>query len=464
MMNTKQRAGRTSVGKWSTRLAVLAVGAGALGHAAPASASLFELSEQDEIKAGQQVAAQAQKEYGRALPPSDPMARRVAAIGRKLAALSTRRNIPFSYTVLQNEKVLNAFAAPGGPIFVTTKLMRTTSNDAELAYVLGHETGHIEQRHIAKAMAKQQKVGLGVGILGAILGRRAGGSAVNAVAGLAFNVWQSGYSRTQESEADAVGVRLMSRLGYDPRAAISMLHKLDGEGQNPGGLEKYLASHPAPAKRIVAVNAEIQRENLVEVARQNGGPRLSDNASYSAGSYANANDQYPDGNYSNRGASSNGGYASNQGSNADYPDYNGDARNGGRSNSGTQGTYSRGSDSQVADLGAPLRIVERGGDSIILASVRGVARWAGAGVRQSGNLTTLSRNGRRMELRRYSTVATVNGRTLEMSIAPNVFDGQLYAPLGDLVEGVGGSASFDEQLNAVRLQLDGRESTISLPR
>lgn len=456
MMNTKHRIVRTSLGKWSARLAILAAGASVVGHAAPASAKLFELSEADEIKAGQQVAAQAQKEYGRALPAGDPMSRRVVAIGRKFAALSTRRNIPFSYTVLQNEKVLNAFAAPGGPIFVTTKLVRTTGNDAELAYVLGHETGHIEQRHIAKAMAKQQKVGIGAAILGAVLGNKGGGVAGTLINGT-FAVWQSGYSRSQESEADAVGVRLMSRLGYDPRAALTMLHKLDVEGGGGGGgLDKYLSSHPAPAKRITAVSAQIQKENLIEAARQNGGPRLSDggsygNTSYSGGGYANAGDQYPD-DYSNTGGSNTSG-GTNSGSNGDYPDYN----TGGSS----VGTSSGG---QVADLGGPLRIVERGDDSVILASAAGVARWAGATVRVNGNATTLSRNGRTLELRRNSTVAFLNGRRQDLSMAPSVVSGVLYAPLGDLVEGVGGTARYDEQLNAVRLQLDGRESIISLPR
>jgi predicted Zn-dependent protease len=102
----------------------LAVGA-TLPLAQPAQAGILGLSEQEEIRAGQQVAAQAQKEYGRALPTNHPTQRRVRAIGMQFARLSSRKNIPYSYTVLQNDKVLNAFAAPGGPIFVTTKLVST---------------------------------------------------------------------------------------------------------------------------------------------------------------------------------------------------------------------------------------------------------------------------------------------------------------------------------------------------
>jgi predicted helicase len=84
-------------------------------------------------------------------------AQRVRAIGQQFANLSTRKNIPYSYTVLQNNEVLNAFAAPGGPIFVTTKLVETAANDAELAYVIGHETAHIERKHIVNAVEKQQR-------------------------------------------------------------------------------------------------------------------------------------------------------------------------------------------------------------------------------------------------------------------------------------------------------------------
>ena len=451
MMNTKHRVGRASLGKMGARLAILAAGASIVGQAAPASAKLFGLSEQDEIRAGQQVAAQAQKEYGRALSPNDAMSRRVNAIGRKFVGIATRRNIPYTYTVLQNDKILNAFAAPGGPIFVTTKLIRTTQNDAELAYVLGHETAHIERRHIAKAMEKQQKAGLLAGVLGAVLGNKGGGLAGTAVKAT-YALWSSGYSRDQESDADTVGVRMMARLGYDPRAAMTMLQKMDAEGGGRGGgLDKYLATHPAPAARIKSVSALIQKDNLLDVARRSGGPRLSDggnysNAGHAGGDYPNTNDQYPD-----EATPNNGGYAN--GSN-DYPDYNNGANTGYGDNSGER----------VADLGAPLRIVERGDDSVILASAAGVARWAGATVRNNGNLTTLSRNGRQLELRRNSTVAYLNGRRLDLSMAPRVVSGVLYAPLGDLVEGVGGRARFDEQQNAIRLELDGRESMISLRR
>jgi Zn-dependent protease with chaperone function len=272
--------------------------AATLPLAQPAQAGLFGLSEQDEIRAGQQVAAQAQKEYGRALPASHPMQRRVRAIGMQFARLSSRKNIPYSYTVLQNDKVLNAFAAPGGPIFVTTKLVNTTKNDAELAYVLGHETAHIDRRHIVEQVEKQQKAGLLAGIAGAILGRGSGGNAIGAIANVGWAVVSSGYSRKDENEADAVGARFMSQLGYDPRAAVTMLAKLD-TGSRGGGLDKYLSTHPAPKSRQAAVSQQITKENLLDVARRAGGPRLTmEGSTFSPTSYSDgapgATDRYPD--------------------------------------------------------------------------------------------------------------------------------------------------------------------------
>ena len=238
----------------------------------PAQAGLFGLSEEDEIAAGKEVAAQAQKEYGAALPSNDPMSVRVRAIGDQFARLSTRKNIPYTYQVLANDKVLNAFAAPGGPIFVTRKLVTTTSNDAELAYVLGHETAHIERKHIVESVEKQQKAGLLVGILGAILGKGKNSDIIGTLGGVAFNVWQSGYSRDQETESDVVGMRWMSQLGYDPQAAVSMLGKLEGGGG--GFLDKYLATHPNPEKRQAVATKLIGDEKLTDVARRTGGPKL----------------------------------------------------------------------------------------------------------------------------------------------------------------------------------------------
>jgi Zn-dependent protease with chaperone function len=395
-----------------------------------AQASLFSISEKEEIQAGEQVRQQAYKEYGQPLPASNPMAQRVRAIGQRFAKLSTRKNIPYSYEVLANDKILNAFAAPGGPVFVTRKLVQTTSNDAELAYVLGHETGHIEQKHIVKAVEKQQKVGLGVGILGAVLGGGRSGNIFGAIGNAAFTVWSRGYSRDQESEADAVGVRWMSRLGFDPRAAVSMLGKL---GSGSGG-PQFLSTHPDPKNRQQAVSAQIQKENLISVATQAGGPRLT------------AAD-LPDYDYRNTSVTSNDGNA--------YPD---DYRV-------PDGNTGDSSSARLAGFDAPLLRVTSGNYVVIMAPVGGFARWARADVdtdNNDSNIVRLDRGNNFIRLRRNSRVATINGQSVTMPAPAAVYNNLLYAPLGNLAEGVGGSATLSDDNRTIWLTLDGQRWYMNL--
>ncbi len=407
----------------------LFLGLSGMALTAPAAHAQFgKISEEEEIQAGRQSAAQAVKEYGRALPQSDPRARRVARLGAMFAAQSKRRNIPFSYTVLENDKVLNAFAAPGGPIFVTTKLISTTSNDAELAYVLGHETGHIERKHIVNAVAKQQKVGLGVGILGAILGRGKGGSSIGTIANGAFTFWQRGYSRNDENDADTYGVEAMSRLGFDPRAAVSMLGKLGGG--NSSGLSKYLATHPSPESRQTRVTDLIRQKNLLQIAQQSGGARLS------MGSGSDDSVYRPTNSPSNS---------------TTYPDDAANSENENRNDSG------------IIRLGAPLRLVNSGNARIVMAPVALLARYAGGSAQSDGDSTiTVARDGEYLRMQVGATRATLSGREVRLSVAPTVVNGSLYAPLGSVVAGLGGSAAYDQGRNAVRVDFEGRGGYLPL--
>ena len=401
-------------------LCTLATG-GALVMAPPAHAQFSKISEQEEIAAGRQAAAQAQKEYGRALSSSDPRQQRVNRIGAMFARQSTRKNIPYSYTVLQNDKVLNAFAAPGGPIFVTTKLLSTASNDAELAYVLGHETGHIERKHIVKSVEKQQKAGLIVGIASAILGGRGGGgNVVGAIAGLGYQAWQSGYSRDQERDADQYGVNAMARLGFDPRAAVSMLGKLGGG--SGGGIAKYLATHPAPESRQKLTTEQIQKENLVRVAQQNGGPFLS------------------------VGGSRNTNYAGD--SNSPVP-----------SDSALAPT----TQSERANGSIGLQIAQDGQYRVVLASARDMANLAGGQIETRGRDIVVSRGNAYAILTPGSKTANVNGRRVSISAPVRQSGGDTFAPIGTLADALNGSATYDSNRRGVRLDFeDGPSAFVGL--
>ena len=411
-------------------LCTFLVGGAAL-CAPPAQAQFGKISEQQEIDAGRQARAQAEKEYGRALSPSDPRQQRVTRIGAMFARQSSRRNIPFSYTVLQNDKVLNAFAAPGGPIFVTTKLMDTTSNDAELAYVLGHETGHIEHKDVVKSVEKQQKVGLGVGILGAILGGGGGGSnIVGALTNVGYTLWQKGYSRDQESNADDYGVHAMARLGFDPRAAVSMLGKL-GDGGN--GIGKYLSDHPTSDARVKSVNEEIRKDNLLQVAQRSGGAFLNLNGSNSNTNYSNT--RYPDnGNFN--------GYADASGTNG----------NKGRVNSAPNPTPERG------DNAISTQVVQSGKYRVVLASVADMARYAGGQAEARGQDIVVSRGNDYAVFNVGLKTANVNGRRVQISAPMTNIGGRLYAPIGTLADALGGNATYDANRRGVRLEFDNGPS------
>lgn len=394
----------------------------------PAQASLFGLSEQDEIAAGRQVAAQAQKEYGPALPASDPRARRVTNLGMMFAHLSTRKNIPYSYQVLQNDTVLNAFSGPGGPVFITTKLLSTTTNDAELAYVLGHETGHIEHRHIAKAIEKQQEVGLFAGVLGSILTGGKGNSTLDAATNIAFTVWSRGYSRDQETEADESGTIWMSQLGFDPHAAITMLGRL-GDSKSTG-LEKYLATHPDPATRQAHLQQLITTQNLEATARQHGGPKL-----WLTGSATS--------NYVPATAP-----LTSPGVNPVIPP------------APPVTTTSNGE----IQLNAPIILVDRGAYRVVQAPIGPLVRWAGQGDSLSvqGTQIIVDTGQHKLLLQRDSDLANLDGREIRLSAPTQVSSGYLYCSIGILAQALGGEAAYVAANHTVQLTLPSRSGFFSL--
>ena len=410
-------------------LCTLATG-GALAVAPPAQAQFSKISEQEEIDAGRQAKSQAEKEYGRALSQNDARQQRVNRIGAMFARTASRRTIPYSYTVLQNDKVLNAFAAPGGPIFVTTKLISTTSNDAELAFVLGHETGHIEHRDVVRAVQKQQQVGLGVGILGAILGGGGGGNVIGTLSGVGFTLWQKGYSRDQESDADDYGVHAMSRLGFDPRAAVSMMGKL-GDGGN--GIGKYLSDHPTSDARVKKITETIRKDNLLGVAQNSGGAML--NLSGSSGNNSNGNngDIYP--------------------TNNNYP-----TDNGNYSNTPKPSNTAPDPMPQSGNRTIGVRMVQYGKYRVVLASAGDMARYAGGTVERRGRDLVVSRGSSYVIFTPGAKTANVNERRVDISAPIQQSGDDYFAPVATLANGLDGSATYDGTRRGVRLDFNNGPS------
>ena len=157
---------------------------------------------------------------------SGPQANYVQSVGRKVAVQSGLANSQSAYTItLLNSPVNNAFAVPGGYVYITRQLMGLMNDEAELASVLGHEVGHIAARHAQKRNTRSifgQLLSVGVGIL-------TGSSELMQVAGQAAQLYTLSYSRSQEYQADDLGIRYLAGAGYDPHAAADMLAALGAQ-------------------------------------------------------------------------------------------------------------------------------------------------------------------------------------------------------------------------------------------
>jgi predicted Zn-dependent protease len=149
----------------------------------------------------------------------------VARIGAKLVKFSELPNLEYTFTILNDEKV-NAFALPGGYVYVTRGLLAIVADEAEMAGVLAHEIGHITARHSSQRYSVTKATNIGLQLLGAIGSIAGAPTGANQLASLGGQAALKSYSREQELEADMLGVRYLSRAGYNPNAMTSFFQKL----------------------------------------------------------------------------------------------------------------------------------------------------------------------------------------------------------------------------------------------
>ena len=218
----------------------------------------------DQEKAlGLEAAPQMAQQMGGALNPrSDPDAARVAEIGQMLVDRSDASKSPyvgnFHFYLLADPQTVNAFALPGGQIFITRALYDRLQNEAQLAGVLGHEIGHVINRHAAEHMAKGQ---LGTALvtavgIGASDDRNRGQMAAYA-AMMANQMLQLKYSRNDELESDQFGLKYMSQVGFTPEAMLEVMNILKQASGSRGGSSLF-ATHPDPDARIEQINAYLK--------------------------------------------------------------------------------------------------------------------------------------------------------------------------------------------------------------
>ncbi|MGH9502717.1 MAG: M48 family metalloprotease [Terriglobales bacterium] len=235
-------------------LAVLVLAAAAPLEARVTPSHGFNMfSAQEEIQAGQQSAAQVARQLP-VLPDSDPISIYVQRLGQQLAAHAPGEKWPYSFHVI-NQKEVNAFALPGGPIFVNVGTIQAADNEAELAGVLAHEISHVVQRHGTRAASKQMAAQLPLAILGGVMGQ--GALSQMGQMGLSFGVgsYFLRNSRKAESEADLLGADIMYDSGYNPRAMADFFAKLAEEGGTRGS--QFFSDHPDPGNRAQAVAQEV---------------------------------------------------------------------------------------------------------------------------------------------------------------------------------------------------------------
>lgn len=217
------------------------------------------ISPEKEIKLGLESAPMMSRQMGGEVPASDPRTKVVQGVGSYLVTHTLAKKSPwkFQFHLLADERTVNAFALPGGQIFITLGLLNKLQNEAELAGVLGHEMGHVIERHTAEQMAKNQlgqMMVLGVGTAAS------GNDSQNAymLASFVNQMIQLRYGRQDESEADEWGIRLVTEAGFDPRAMIKVMEVLKAASRGGGGLDIF-QTHPNPDLRISQIQEYLSK-------------------------------------------------------------------------------------------------------------------------------------------------------------------------------------------------------------
>lgn len=209
------------------------------------------ISTAQEVQMGDSLALEVENKYP--LLKNETVTAYVNEVGQRIVTVCDRRDIQYYFKVIADKKQVNAFALPGGHVYVYEGLLLQASNEAELAAVLAHEVGHVVARHAMEQLSKQYGYNLLVSL---ILGNQPG-----RWSGMAANLFGTAgllkFSRDDEYEADKFAVTYTNAAGYAPGAVADFLGKLESlEGRDPGKLETLLMTHPPTTERVARVKAE----------------------------------------------------------------------------------------------------------------------------------------------------------------------------------------------------------------
>jgi len=231
-------------------------------------------SDEQEINFGKEADPDIQWEFGGVYDDSK-LSAYINSVGQKTASVSDRNKIPYHFQIVDTS-VINAFALPGGYVYITRGLLVRLDNEAQLSAVLGHEIGHVNARHSMKRMQST----LGFNMLLALLDQAAGGSKsyqewrglIKTGSSAAFAAVSLGYGRDNEFEADALGTKYADKAGYDPQGMVQLLELLKSLSERePSSIEEFFMSHPKTSDRIKNANGDIAKlppQNPVGVIKQ----------------------------------------------------------------------------------------------------------------------------------------------------------------------------------------------------
>lgn len=214
------------------------------------------ISQQQEIQMGQEYAQQINAQLPIVQDPE--LNRYINVLGDSIARLTSRKDLDWHFFIVDSKEV-NAFAVPGGYVYVNRGLIERSDKMDEVAGVLGHEIGHVVRRHTVKQMEKEQGANVGITlacVLTGVCNSQVAGAAINIAGSAVF----ARFSRSDEAEADQEGFNNVVRAGINPEGMVSMFQKLLEERKSrPAGVEAWFLTHPLEEDRITAIQSRINQ-------------------------------------------------------------------------------------------------------------------------------------------------------------------------------------------------------------
>lgn len=228
-----------------------------LSGATQVISSSQEMTYQTERTVGESLALESMQRFGKPVD-NESLQKYVNLVGNSVARNSRRSTIPYQFVVLDSP-VQNAFAAPGGMIFISKGLFDILENEAELAAVLAHEVGHVAEKHALKSIRRAQFL-QGVGTISAATMKGSEGKKFESMIGdLQSTLFDKGLDKGMEYEADLAAVETTYRTGYDPSAMVSVLRKLQKAEAGEAKKGSWFSTHPPLDERIARVSAKLEQ-------------------------------------------------------------------------------------------------------------------------------------------------------------------------------------------------------------